>query len=77
MERRPTSEKTAFILFVLLEIKIIPKVPLVNKEIPLLTSDFPLSPPTRASKQKAQTALPVLPMSALADLNLKYKLNLK
>lgn len=81
MERRPTSEKTAFVLFVLLEIKIIPKVPLVNKEILLLTSDFPLSPPTRASKQKAHTALPALPMSALADLknklNLMYKLKQK
>lgn len=75
MERRPTSEKTAFTLFVLLEIKIIPKVPLVNKEIPLLPSDFPLSLPNCASKQNSQSALPVLSMHALSDLNLKYKLN--
>lgn len=75
MERRPTSEKAAFTLFVLLEIKIIPKVPLVNKKIPLLTSDFPLSPLKCAGEQKAQTALPLLPITALADLNLKHNRN--
>lgn len=73
MERRPTGEKAAFTLSVLLEIKIIPKVPLVNKKILLLTSDFPLSPLNHTGKQKAQTAL--IPISALADLNLKYNLN--
>ena len=75
MGRRPTSEKAAFTLFVLLEAKIIPKVPLVNKKILLLTSDFPLSPLNHTGKQKAPTALPLLPISALADLNLKYNLN--
>lgn len=62
-------------LFVILEIKIIPKVPLVNKKTPLLTSDFPLSSLNHTGKQKAQTALPLLLISALADLNLTYILN--
>lgn len=75
MERRPTSEKAAFTLFLLLEIKIIAKVPLVNKKIPFLTSDFPLSSLNHTGKQQAQTALLLLPISALADLKLKYNLN--